>query len=105
MKEMKQLKLKTDPPFHNSVDVAVIDFPNGLDGPERQRCKVTVEFAESDVRLLQKQGMDFDQAMDYYEKWLYQVIKVHIAQDWQAAEGYDQVMCLIRERVGTYYTD
>lgn len=39
---MKQIKLKPDPPFHNSVDVAVIDFPKGLDGgEERQRCKVT----------------------------------------------------------------
>ena len=53
---MKEIKLKADKPFHNNVDVAVIDFPDGPEGEERQRCKVTVEFAESDVKQLQDRG-------------------------------------------------
>ena len=100
---MKQIKLQPDVPFHNSVDVAVLDFPGGLDGPARQRCKVTVEFAESDVRQLQRQGLDFDGAMAYYQDWLYRVVKVHLAQDWEAVSGLDRVMDIIRERVGAYY--
>lgn len=100
---MKQIKLKPDVPFHNSVDVAVIDFPKGPGGPERQRCKVTAEFAESDVRQLQARGLDFDGAMAYYEDWLYRVIKVHLAQDWEAVSGLDQVLDLIREKVSAYY--
>ena len=35
---MKEIKLKADKPFHNNVDVAVIDFPDGPEGEERQRC-------------------------------------------------------------------
>ncbi len=100
---LKQIKLKADPPFHNSVDVAVIDFPDGPDGKERQRCKVTAEFAECDVRQLQSRGLDFDSAMAYYEDWLYQVIKVHLAQDWEAVSGLEEVMGIIRERVSAYY--
>lgn len=102
---MKQIKLKPDPPFHNSVDVAVIDFPKGLDGgEERQRCKVTAEFAESDVRQLQDRGLNFDDAMEYYEDWLYRVIKVHLAQDWEAVSGREQVLDIIREKVRAYYS-
>ena len=57
---MKQIKLVPDPPFYNSVDVAVLDFPAGLDGPPRRRCKITVEFAEVDVRQLQARGLDHE---------------------------------------------
>lgn len=77
---MKEIKLKPDEPFYNRVDVAVLDFPDGLQGRERQRCKVTVEFAESDVRQLQKRGLNVEEAMDYYREWLYKVIKVHLSQ-------------------------
>ena len=100
---MKEIKLVPDPPFFNSVDVAVIDFPDKTSGKERQRCKVTVEFAESDVRQLQKRGLNFAQAMDYYRDWLYRVVKVHLAQDWKCIEGWQEVMDLIEERVKTYY--
>ncbi len=72
---MKEIKLKADKPFHNNVDVAVIDFPDGPEGEERQRCKVTVEFAESDVKQLQDRGLDFDGAMEYYRDWLDKVVR------------------------------
>lgn len=100
---MKDILLKADPPFHNSVDVAVIDFPDGPEGRQRQRCKITVEFAEFDVRQLQKRGMDFEQAMEYYKEWLYEVIKYHIAQDWQCTGGWDEVMATIEEKVKAYF--
>lgn len=97
---MKEVKLKADKPFHNSVDVAVIDF---TEKGERQRCKITVEFAQSDVRLLQRQGMDFGAAMDYYKKWIYEVVKVHLAQDWSCISGWEEVMAIVEEKVKAYY--
>lgn len=100
---MKEIRLRPDKPFHNSVDVAVLDFPDGPQGEERQRCKVTVEFAESDVRQLKDRGMDFDAAMAYYKDWLYKVIKVHLAQEWECVDGYEQVIGIIEERVASYY--
>lgn len=104
--EIKKIKLIPDPPFHNSVDVAVIDFPDGFCGPgskERQRCKVTVEFAQFDVRQLQKRGLDYDGAIDYYRDWLYNVVRYHIASDWEAVDGYEEVFDIIRQKVRAYY--
>lgn len=100
---MKEIQLKMDPPFFNSVDVAVLDFPNGRDKAPRQRCKITVEFAAYDVKQLQKQGLTFEAAMEHYKSWLYEVIKVHIAQDWTCVDGWEQVMALIESRVKPYY--
>ena len=79
---MKQIRLVPDPPFYNSVDIAVLDFPAGLDGAARRRCKITVEFAEVDVRQLQARGLDHDGALTYYHDWLYQVVKVHLSAAW-----------------------
>lgn len=100
---MKDIKLIPDHPFHNYVDVAVMDFPDGPEGDMRQRCKVKIEFAEYDVNQLKKRGLDFKGAMNYYDDWLYNVIKFHLAQDWKCVEGMDQVKKIIKEKVWQYY--
>ena len=100
---MKEIKLLPDKPFFNSVDVAVMDFPNGLEAEPRKRCKITVEYAKVDVEQLKKRGLSFDEAMEYYEEWLYKVVKVRIAQDWTCVGGHDEVMAIIKEKVGQYY--
>lgn len=100
---MKEIKLIPDEPFHNYVEVSVCDFPKGLDESPRQRCKITVEFAEYDVNQLKKQGLDLAGALDYYENWIYGVIKYHLAQDWTPTEGYDKVMEIVRGKLGMYY--
>lgn len=99
---MKELKLKADSPFHNSVDVAIFDFPNGKESEERQRCKITVEFAEIDVRTLMKQGMNKDEILKHYEDWIYQVVKLNLADDWKPTQGYDEVMDIVKSRVELY---
>lgn len=98
---MKEIKLVPDRPFHNSVDVTVIDFTG--EGKERKRCKVTVEFAETDVKQLQNRGLDLHDAMRYYRDWLYKVVKVHISQDWQCVAGYEEIMDIIKEKITQYY--
>ncbi|MCI9639830.1 hypothetical protein [Emergencia sp. 1XD21-10] len=100
---MKEIQLRMDPPFFNSVDVAVLDFPKGLKEVPRQRCKITVEFAAFDVKQLQKQGLNFEAAIEHYKTWLYEVVKVHLAQDWICIGGWDQVMALVESRVKAYY--
>lgn len=100
---MKEIKLKPDAPFYNSVDVAVMDFPKGRDGEPRQRCKVSVDFSESGVKHLQLRGMNFDDAMEYYRDWLYKIVKLNIAMDWTCVEGYDEVMSVIEEHVKRFY--
>lgn len=100
---MKEIRLVPDKPFFNSVDVAVMDFPGGLDAEPRKRCKVTVEYAKVDVDQLKKRGLSFDEAMEYYEEWLYKVVKVRIAQDWIPVGGLEEVMDIIKEKVSQYY--
>lgn len=100
---MKEIKLIPDAPFHNYVEIAVMDFPGGREASARQRCKIKVEFAEYDIRSLKEKGLDFNQAIEDYEKWLYEVIRFHLAQDWECISGYEEVMDIIRERVSLYY--
>ena len=100
---MKEIKLVPDKPFFNSVDVTVMDFPNGLEDEPRKRCKVTVEYAKVDVEQLKRRGLSFDEAMEYYREWLYKIVKVHISQDWGCVGGHDEVMAIIAEKVGQYY--
>lgn len=100
---MKEIKLIPEKPFHNYVDVAVMDFPDGTDKPPRKRCKVTVEFAEYDVEQLKKRGLDYEGAVSYYNDWLYNVIRVNLAQDWKCIEGYEEVMKIVKEKISAYF--
>lgn len=100
---MKKILLVPEQPFYNYVDIAVLDFPDGKEGEPRQRCKVRAEFAQFDVSQLKKRGMDYTSAIEYYEKWLYDVVKINLAQDWQCVGGWEEVMDIIKEKVSIYY--
>ena len=102
-KKMKEIKLIPDAPFYNSVDVHVMDFPHGRDGEERQRCKITVEFAKTDVDDLRKRGMGLTEAMEYYRGWIYDIVKVHISQDWECISGMEETLAIVEERVKTFF--
>lgn len=107
MNDRKKIMLVCDPPFFNSVDVNVCDFPEGIDdtiediaaNPNRRRCKVTVEFAKSDIDILRAQGLDEEQIIRHYQEWLYNVVRLHIASDWECVSGYEELMELIMDRV------
>ena len=100
---MKEIKLVPDKPFFNSLDVAIMDFPKGIEAEPRRRCKVTVEYAKVDVEQLIKRGLSLDEAMEYYKDWWYKVVKVHISQDWTPVDGLEEVMAIIKEKVSQYY--
>lgn len=103
MDAKKEIRLVPDPPLYNYVDISVMDFPQGREGRERRRCKVTAEFAKSDVEQLQKRGLSFEEAVRYYEDWLYRVIRLHLACEWTCIGGWDEVVDIIKEKVKTYY--
>lgn len=98
---MKEIKLVPDAPFAHKVDVAVMDFVDG--GKERQRCKITVEYSQFDIGQLWKNGLDYDAAMDWYEKRIYNVVKYHISQDWQCVGGWEDVMNIVSQKVKEFY--
>lgn len=97
---MHKIKLVPDLPFYNSCDVAVYDVTGDK---EKKRCKITVEYAEADVRQLKERGLDGHSVMDYYKEWIYKVVKHYIADDWQCTEGLDEIMSIIREHIEKYF--
>lgn len=99
---MHKIKLVPDEPFFNYLPITVYDVTSGK---MQKRCKVRAEFAKVDVELLIAKGMNFEQAMDHYRDWLYNVIKIYIADDWEyeTETGEEEVMNIIAEHVGPYY--
>ena len=55
------------------------------------------------MRQLQARGLDHDGALAYYHDWLYQVVKVHLAQDWACIGGMDEVFACIETALARYY--
>ncbi len=100
---MHKIKLVPASPFYNSCDLTVYDV---TDGKEKKRCKITVEYAKVDVDSIKRDGHDtFDKAMTYYKEWIYAVVRHYIADDWEAAGGYDEIMQIVAERIEKYYQE
>lgn len=97
---MRKIKLKHDKPFHNNCDIAIIDV---TDGKEKQRGKLTAEYAKADINMLKKQGMDYNDAMEYFKSAIDASVKRYIADDWICTEGYDEVMEVIASHIRPYY--
>lgn len=100
---MHKIKLVPASPFYNSCDLTVYDV---TDGREKKRCKITVEYAKVDVDSIKREGNDtFDKAMTYYREWIYAVVRHYIADDWEATEGYDEIMQIVAENIEKYYQE
>lgn len=103
MKELIKIELVPEIDFATNMIVKVMDFPSGESGPARQRCKITVEYGESDVTILKDKGMDKIGALEYYQNWVYNVVRINISQDWQCVGGMDEVMQTIEEHITQYF--
>lgn len=100
---MHKIKLVPASPFYNSCDLTVYDV---TDGRDKKRCKITVEYAKVDVDAIKGDGHDtFSKAMDYYKDWIYAVVRHYIADEWEATEGYDEIMDIIAEHIQQYYQE
>ncbi|MCQ2550709.1 MAG: hypothetical protein MJ146_00750 [Clostridia bacterium] len=97
---MHKIRLTPEVPFFNYLPITVFDM---TEGTPRKRCKIRAEYAKVDVENLIAKGMDFEKAMAHYEDWLYNVIKIYIADDWQYESGQDEVMKIIADHVRPYY--
>lgn len=97
---MRKIKLVPDKPFHNNVDVTVYDV---TDGAEKKRCKITIDYAESDIDLYKKKGLGFHEVLRRYENHLYLVVKLHISDDWEYAGGKEAVMSIVEEHIIKYF--
>ena len=97
---MHKIKLAPDKPFYNSCDISIIDVTGEK---EKKRCKITLEYAEVDIRQLKDRGLDFQGALDYFQDWIYKVVKHYIADDWECTQGHDEIMEIIRDHIEKYF--
>ncbi len=96
---MKELLLRPQEIFVTHVEVDVLDFPKGLDSEPRKRMTVTVEYAKFDVDQLKKRGLDFKGVMDYYEDWLYNLVRARLLDDWTAVDGLSETMEIVKDHI------
>lgn len=93
---MQKVRLVPDAPFATRLDIDVYT----LDGESwKKRCGITAEFARGDIEQLQKQNMGLCEALDYYRSWIYDVIRYHILDEWEAAAGLDETLNIISEKI------
>lgn len=97
---MRDIKLKSDKPFHNNCDVAVIDV---TEGTEKKRCKITVEYAQYDIEQLKKEGHSYETAQEYYRDWIYRTVKRYLGDDWNCTEGFAEIMEIIDTYTKPYF--
>lgn len=100
---MHKIKLVPASPFFNSCDLTVYDV---TEGKEKKRCRITAEYAKVDVDAIKREGHDtFEKALVYYKEWIYAVVRHYIADDWEATEGYDEIMQIIADHIRKYYEE
>lgn len=47
--------------------------------------------------------MGLTEAMEYYRGWIYDIVKVHISQDWECISGMEETLAIVEERVKTFF--
>ena len=96
---MKDILLKPHEPNYNDLEVDVLDFPKGTDKEPRWRMTIVIEYAKFDVEQLKKEGMDLEAAMNYYEDWLYKMVRASLLNDWTAVGGLEETLEIVRDHI------
>lgn len=98
--KVRKIKLESVLEFGSRADFAIIDI---TENPAKKRGTITIDYAPSDIRQLQDQGLDFEGAMAYYKDRIYSLVKYYISGDWEDAGGYDDAMKLIERHIRPHY--
>ncbi len=101
---MKEILLKPQTPYFTHLDVDVLDFPGGPDAEPRKRMTVTIEYSKFDVDQIRRETPDLEGVMEYYNDWLYQLIRVRILDDWTAVGGLEETMDIVRDHISGMFT-
>ena len=92
---MRKIKLENTLEFGSRADFAIIDVTEGA----RKRGTITIDYAPSDIRQLQTEGLDLEGAMEYYRNRIYNLVRYYISGDWEDAGGLSDALALIRRHV------
>ena len=96
---MKDILLRPQAPYFNHLEVDVLDFPQGTDNEPRKRMTVTIEYAKFDVDQIRRAHPDLESVMQYYNDWLYALVRVRLLDDWTAVGGLEETMGIVRDHI------
>ena len=96
---MKDILLRPQAPYFNHLEVDVLDFPQGTDNEPRKRMTVTIEYAKFDVDQIRRDHPDLESIMQYYNDWLYALVRVRLLDDWTAVGGLEETMGIVRDHI------
>ncbi|WP_312653799.1 hypothetical protein [Aminipila sp.] len=97
---MRKIKLIPDIPFSTNCDISIIDV---TDDKEKKRCKIKIEYAESDVKQMKEKGASKEEVLENYKTMIYDVVKYYIAGDWECVNGYDTVLKIIEDKTKNFF--
>ena len=100
---MKDILLKPQAPYFNYLEVDVMDFPGGPDSDPRKRMTVTIEYAKFDVDQIRRDHPDLESVMQYYNEWLYALVRVRLLDDWTAVGGLEETMAIVRDHIKDFF--
>ena len=96
---MKEILLIPKMEYDHKLDIDVMDYPDGIDAKARKRCGITVDYGWRDIEKLDEAGMDMDARLEYYEKKIYDLVKLNIAQDWTCTGGMEDVREILERHI------
>lgn len=97
---MRKIKLIPDAPFSTNCDISIYDV---TDDKEKKRCKIKIEYAESDVKQMKEKGASKEEVLENYKTMIYDVVKYYIAGDWECVNGYDTVLGIIDDKIKNFF--
>ena len=100
---MKDILLKPQAPYFNHLEVDVMDFPGGPDSDPRKRMTVTIENAKFDVDQIRRDHPDLESVMQYYNEWLYSLVRARLLDDWTAVGGLEETMAIVRDHIKDFF--
>lgn len=99
---MHKIKLVADKPFHNNCDITVFDVTGEK---EKKRCKIKLDYAESDIRRMQSEGYDYRATLKYFDDWIYNTVRLYIADDWECESGMEIVKGILEGHIKKYFLE
>ena len=96
---MKEILLVPKMEYEHKLEVDVMDFVDDAGAKARKRCGITLDYGWRDIEKLDEAGMDMEARLEFYEKKIYELVKLNIAQDWVCAGGMDEVREILKGHV------
>ena len=77
-----------------------IDVFDVTAGAPKKRCRITIDYTPADLEQIRSEGRtDTKAAMEYYDQRIYELVRLNISDDWEWAEGRDEVEAVIRRHI------